>query len=282
MKQGEENVLVLTLSSELATKIQNALSMGRQHRLSAQYTKAKVKELEVERLDNKGLVETLDFELQLKKKELEQALVPSDKQRKELSLLASNLYRTRGNMDVIERNLVKLEEGDKKEMERWRDAWFEVDRVLDIVWMDTGILKRYETANKERPERTLPPPGIGDNEVDHAMDNFETRRRLSDHSSQLANYARKSPPTDQRGRRDYRVEGRYQRERSDQRRTSSPRRKNRSRGRSRSPSVSRQRERMEREHRESDEHHERMRQYARESPNRDQHRRDGSERRRRS
>jgi hypothetical protein len=67
IKEGEEPVLVLTLSGELAAKIQKSLSMGRQHRLSAHYTKAKLKELETKRLDNAGLVETLEFEIQHKK-----------------------------------------------------------------------------------------------------------------------------------------------------------------------------------------------------------------------
>ncbi|KAI4909237.1 hypothetical protein J4E90_007934 [Alternaria incomplexa] len=114
-------------------KIQQALCLGRQHRLSAQFTKAKLKELKTERLDNAGLAEILEFELQLKKRELEQALVPSDQQREELRILAKDFHRMRNNKDVIERNLVILDEGDKKEIERWRDAWFEVDKLLDTT-----------------------------------------------------------------------------------------------------------------------------------------------------
>lgn len=118
IKEGDDNTLALTLCRDLAMKIQQALCLGRQHRLSAQFTKVKLKELKTERLDNAGLVETLDFELQLKKRELEQALVPSDQQREELRILAKDFHRMRNNKHVIERNLVTLDEGDKKEMER--------------------------------------------------------------------------------------------------------------------------------------------------------------------
>ena len=156
---GEQSVLVLTLSGELATKIQKALSMGRQHRLSAQYTKAKIKELETERLDNAGLVEALEFELQHKKKEIDQSLVMSEKQRKELNTLAQDLHRMRANHGVIERNLVYLGEGDVEEVGRWRDAWFEVDRLLDVVWMEAGILKQYESTGEGRNERPAATPG---------------------------------------------------------------------------------------------------------------------------
>ncbi|KAI4674268.1 uncharacterized protein J4E84_010643 [Alternaria hordeiaustralica] len=159
IKEGEEKVLVLTLSSDLAMKFQRALSMGRQHRLSAHYTKAKLKETRTERLDNAALVETLEFELRLKKMEIEQALVPSDKQREELSTLARGFHRMRNKNDVIEKNLITLEEGDQREVERWRDAWFEVDKLLDNVWMEAGILKQYESTGEDRTERPAATPG---------------------------------------------------------------------------------------------------------------------------
>jgi len=153
IKEGDDNTLALTLCRDLAMKIQQALCLGRQHRLSAQFTKAKLKELKTERLDNAGLAEILEFELQLKKRELEQALVPSDQQREELRILAKDFHRMRNNKDVIERNLVILDEGDKKEIERWRDAWFEVDKLLDTVWMEAGILKQYENTGENRTGR---------------------------------------------------------------------------------------------------------------------------------
>ncbi|KAI4925673.1 hypothetical protein J4E85_007552 [Alternaria conjuncta] len=108
-----------------------------------------MKELKTERLDNAGLVETLEFELQLKKRELEQALVPSDRQREELRILAKDFHRMRNNKDVIERNIVILDEGDKKEIERWRDAWFEVDKLLDNkIAKDAAALWRGEESNE--------------------------------------------------------------------------------------------------------------------------------------
>ncbi|KAG9189179.1 hypothetical protein G6011_06047 [Alternaria panax] len=67
MNDGENTLLSLTVSRELAIKIKIALSMGRHHRLSAHHTKIKWQELENEIFDNKGLVDTLEFELQLKK-----------------------------------------------------------------------------------------------------------------------------------------------------------------------------------------------------------------------
>ncbi|KAI4660730.1 uncharacterized protein J4E79_005298 [Alternaria viburni] len=108
-----------------------------------------MKELKTERLDNAGLVETLEFELQLKKRELEQALVPSDQQREELRILAKDFHRMRNNKDVIDRNIVTLEEGDKKEIERWRDAWFEVDKLLDNVARLTATERMAEAAGNE-------------------------------------------------------------------------------------------------------------------------------------
>jgi hypothetical protein len=163
IKEGDEKVLALTLSSDLAMTFQRALSMGRQHRLSAHYTKAKRRETRTEKLDNEALVETLEFELQLKKKELEQALVPTDKQREELGTLARDYHRMRNKRDVIERNLTMLDEGDKKEVERWRDAWFEVDRLLDLVWTEAGILKLYESDGGARTERPVAASGFGNN-----------------------------------------------------------------------------------------------------------------------
>ena len=153
IQEGDDSTLALTLCRDLAMRFQRALSLGRQHRLSTQFTKAKMKELKTERLDNAGLVETLEFELQLKKRELEQALVPSDQQREELRILAKDFHRMRNNKDVIDGNIVTLEEGDKKEIERWRDAWFEVDKLLDNVWMEAGILKQYESTGENRTGR---------------------------------------------------------------------------------------------------------------------------------
>jgi len=242
-KEGEEKVLVLTLSSDLAMKFQRALSMGRQHRLSAHYTKAKLKETRTERLDNAALVETLEFELRLKKMEIEQALVPSDKQREELGTLARDFHRMRNKNDVIERNLITLEEGDQREVERWRDAWFEVDKLLDNVWMEAGILKQYESTGENRPGRPAATSGNRtNNEQGQTHGDGTNGRSRGERRDRPRSRRRESTEaaTRRRERRADRTGVMYNSDRSDQRDDSSdPGEENRRRC---SPTVERRRE----------------------------------------
>ena len=243
IKEDDDSTLALTLCRDLAMKFQRALSLGRQHRLSTQFTKAKMKELKTERLDNPGLVEALEFELQLKKRELEQALVPSDRQREELRILAKDFHRMRNNKDVIVRNIVILDEGDKKEVERWRDAWFEVDKLLDNVWMEAGILKQYESTGENRPGRPAATSGNRtNNEQGQTHGDGTNGRSRGERRDRPRSRRRESTEaaTRRRERRADRTGVMYNSDRSDQRDDSSdPGEENRRRC---SPTVERRRE----------------------------------------
>ena len=166
--QDQDQVKALVFSRQLAASIQRALCLGRSFRKFESEAQVHRQRFETQVPDAAGIAESTDFRLQLKKKELEQAGTPSDRQAEELDDLWQQLMRSRNNQKIILDNKSMLEDELKEKRNAWRDAWLVVDRMLDPVLIESGFLKPY------------PEPRKGDAIITRA-----TRRRHEDGRSQV-------------------------------------------------------------------------------------------------
>jgi hypothetical protein len=152
--EGQDEVITLLLTRELAAKIRNALCLGRSYQQFSRAAEAHIERYRTQGLDAVALVESTDFRLQLKKKKgIEQGNAVSDAQAEELDVLGQGLIRYRHNQERAVENRSLLQDDVKKERDAWRDAWFEVDKILDPVWIDPGFIKPYPNPNPPTDER---------------------------------------------------------------------------------------------------------------------------------
>jgi len=150
------NTLALTLSSELARKIQRALCLGRVQRLLAPGINKDIKKAENLQIDQATKLEIHGFYANLLKRNMEnEPGGPTIQQKTDYEKAIGSIHTARYNQKVALSNLESAKSEANLHMTEWTDALAAVEKILDEVWTEAKWLK---------------PPGQGDRSSDDSSD----------------------------------------------------------------------------------------------------------------
>jgi len=170
---GESEVFALTLSLNLVEKIRRALCFGRWHRRLAIASEAAIDKLDSERVDRRALIESLKFHIGLKKRDIEHEGTHTAEQLEELEALTRRLHRNYADRKTVQKEVARFRGVVKTSLKDWKQSWLLVDKILDLVWMEAGLLVPYEedadSVTSHNPNGTSPSETHGSHATSNAQ-----------------------------------------------------------------------------------------------------------------
>jgi len=153
VQQGRRKVSVLVLTEELQEKIQIALALGCAYKRSQKSVKRWKHEILVEQADNNGTIESIKHRWNIKRTEIRPDKEPTEWQKKTLEKLARDLERLKLNGRILDGKIAALDKDLAHTLNRWREAWTDVHKILVEVWRNAGQLRSDEdsSVSDERP-----------------------------------------------------------------------------------------------------------------------------------
>ena len=184
---GDSEVFALTLSLNLVEKIRRALCFGRWHRRLVIASEAAIDKLDSERVDRRALIESLKFHIGLKKRDIEHEGPHTAEQLEELEALTRRLHRNYADRKTVQKEAARFRRVVKTSLKDWKQSWLPVDKILDLVWMEAGLLVPYEedadSVTSHNPNGTSPSGTHGSHATSHAQQELAKDARRSNRAS---------------------------------------------------------------------------------------------------
>ena len=140
MQRGS-TVSALLISQDLAENIRKALCISHDYRAYEKVKNELGDRFESKKIGLRTWAEAIEHDIALKRKRIKRRGEATEGMQADLMDLIQERVRNRRLQDEAERDFQNVNKGVKMCQKRLTKAWLEVDRLLDVAWVDAGIIK---------------------------------------------------------------------------------------------------------------------------------------------